>query len=171
MKKALLFIVSVLALSSFYACGTGPGEQPSDPGQALTAFEAAWEARNTDILSDCLAPEFIYVLPPEDWDDYSIPPDGIIDSALTRDLYMEYAGIVFYQADSISLVLYGDGQEIWPGDSTGESVIMTRQFQLDISYPDSLDSSSGEWDFIVRPEGEGWIIRLMELRHDSRRQS
>jgi hypothetical protein len=151
------------ALFLLSACGMGPGEQSADPEEVLADFEAAWESRNIDSLSACLAPDFLYELPFELWADYSIPPDGVIDTCLVRELYMDYAGITFYLADSISLALLGSGHQEWPGDSTGESVIMARQFDLEVSYPDSISEAPGTWDFIARPEGDGWIIsRIIE---------
>jgi hypothetical protein len=161
MRTGRAMIISALFLLS--GCGTGPGEQSADPEDVLADFEAAWEGRSIDSLSACLASDFVYELPPELWDDYSIPPDGVIDSCLVRELYLDFAGITFYLADSISLTLLGNGHQVWPGDSTGESMILTRQFVLDVSYPDSISETSGTWDFIAMPEGDGWIIsRIIE---------
>ncbi len=161
----MLRMLILVICCGMFACGTNPEEQPSDPEQILTDFETAWDNQDLAGLDACLSSDFFYELPSTEWSDYD--GDGIIDTGFGEELYLQFADGTFDSADSVSLTLYGDGYEAWPGDSTGESVIMPRQFHLDVFYPDSTDESSGEWDFIVRPEGEGWIIWLMELRFDS----
>lgn len=172
-KKTRMLLIAVSATSLIvsgcwnpFSPETGTGEEfqyynPVDSAwKALENLEYAYISRDIDHYLDCFRDDFEFHLLQVDWDDYD--GDGIIDEYWGLDLEEEFHEIMFNNVNSIELTLSGTQQAPWTGDSTGQSLQLTRTFDLKV-YTNEAQSqgyrASGDALFICRQDSTGeWYI-------------
>ncbi len=162
-KKVLL--VGSLAIAAIMASGCwnpfspdtqGPSESldyyyPVDSAwKAVKNLEYAYVARSIDHYMDCFRDDFEFHLLEVDWDDYN--GDGIIDEYWGIDLEEAFTETMFDRVNSIELSLSGDSQQPWSGDSTGQSLMLTRTFDLKVYADPQGYRASGTALFICRQD-------------------
>lgn len=131
MKKTLLIISGALLLAS---CDPGTGiitpvlpHNPVDEGwKAVENYEYSFNTKDLTLLEETLDPSFLYELPESEWDDYN--GDGIIDTFLTKELYLQTISALFSSYEVVELNLNGDSEFTWAGDSTGSTLILFRDY-------------------------------------------
>jgi len=156
----------------FASCGDTTGISlpvlPHNPvnecWKALENFEYSYNTLDIPLLTATLDQEFQWVLAEKDWDDYN--GDGIIDSSFTRDMYLSFSSDLFADAETVELTLDGSGEEVWSGDTTGQTVVCVRSFTLKVEYPGKARTISyGEWSILVRPDStDDWnLFRVTDI--------
>jgi hypothetical protein len=128
--------------------------------KVLENLEYAYIARDIDHYLDCFRDDFEFHLLEVDWDDYD--GDGLIDEYWGLDLEEAFHEVMFSNVSSIELTLSGTSQSPWTGDSTGQSLQLTRTFDLKVytsEDPPEGYRASGDALFICRPDSTGeWYI-------------
>lgn len=163
-KKALIILLLALFCVSITSCVQSPVEiQKSPPDSAWKVIEnltLAYQIKNVELFSDCLHDEFEFFLLPEDSVDYN--GDGIADSSWGRSIEIELTENMFNSpnAEIIDLILEGNMESVWYGDSTGTTLMLVRSFWLKIYYwdPDQGPtgySAEGIAVFLCKPDSTG----------------
>jgi hypothetical protein len=169
--KALLLTIpaTLLAISGCwnpFSPDTIPGEEnqyysPVDSAyKALKNLQYAYVSMDIGHYLDCFRDDFEFHLLQVDWDDYN--GDGIIDEYWGLDLEEQFHEAMFSNLFAIELNLSGTSESPWTGDSTGQSLQLTRTFDLKV-YTDEAQSqgfrASGDALFICRKDSTGeWYI-------------
>lgn len=174
MKKTGITVIALgLSLSLALSGCWNPFSPESTPGESfqyynpcdsaykvLKNLEYAYVSRDIDHYLDCFRDDFEFHLLEIDWDDYN--GDGIIDEYWGLDLEEAFHEVMFGNVSSIELTLSGTSQSPWTGDSTGQSLQLTRTFDLKVytsEDPPEGYRASGEALFICRPDSTGeWYI-------------
>ncbi|OPL20031.1 MAG: hypothetical protein AVO35_00810 [Candidatus Aegiribacteria sp. MLS_C] len=172
-KSGLTTLLISLSLSMvLMACWNpfSPESKPSESEQYYSPCDSAWKvlknlqyayvSRDIGHYLDCFRDDFEFHLLEIDWDDYD--GDGIIDEYWGLDLEEAFHEVMFNNVSTIELTLSGDSQSPWTGDSTGQSLQLTRTFDLKVYTSDDPPEgfrASGEALFICRPDSTGeWYI-------------
>lgn len=180
-----LKIASAAVLLAFLACliagCSNPDEvtdwdpdyfySPADSAwKVIHNFQLAYQTKNLDKYMSCLDEEFEFVLLEVDWGFYG--PDSIYYESWGIDVEEEFTTNMFNspKAEIIDLVIDGDTETCWYGDSTGSTLQLVRAFQLDIYYYDEENvlqgwSAQGDAIFLCKPDacGEYKIWRWTDL--------
>lgn len=139
-------------------CGSGPQETAIEPWEVLLVdLCKAWETEDLSLMESLFREDFQHHLLEVDWDDYN--GDGIIDSLWGLDCELEFAGVIFASADSISFLISGGSACPWSGDSTGATMALNRLIDLKIYSAQGNTQESMETLFLCRPDDQGvWYI-------------
>ena len=90
-------------------------------------YEYSFNVKDITLLEETLDPTFLYELPESEWDDYN--GDGIIDTVLTKELYLQWISVLFSSYEVVELNLNGDSEYVWAGDPSGETLQLLRAYQ------------------------------------------
>lgn len=128
MGRTLLIISAVFLMTS---CDSSTGVITSDPvdqgWKAVDNYEYSFNTKDLALLEETLDPTFEFWLSEEEWDDYN--GDGIVDTVLTKEMYLQFVSSLFNTYEMIELNLDGDNEDVWYGDTTGETLQLVRSFQ------------------------------------------
>lgn len=128
MGRTLLIINAVFLMTS---CDSSTGvitPDPVDEGwKAVENYEHSFNTKDLALLEETLDPTFEFWLPEEEWDDYN--GDGIVDTVLTKEMYLQFVSSLFDTYELVELYLEGDNEDVWYGDTTGETLQLARSFQ------------------------------------------
>lgn len=108
---------------------------PVDEAYKVVAnLQLAYERKDIDRYMECLDPEFEFLLLETDWKDYT--GNGQIDESWGIDIEEEFTGNMFASdnADVVELVIEGNSEYPWYGDSLGTTLELVRSFDLKVYY-------------------------------------
>ena len=163
-KATTISLISVLVV--LIACssvvdppsGTWPGGyyEPDSDWKVVENLEYAYNAKDLSHYMSCFREDFVFHLSPL----CSQPPDTTWDFDVEQQFHEAMFGFV----DDIDLEFTGNMEYIWSGDSTGQSLVLERDFLLKVYYmiPGSSwegAQASGIALFICRPDSNGnWYV-------------
>lgn len=168
---ALMLVLGIAVVLSATGCWN-PFGTPDDDGQQGPQYyencDSAWKvvenlkysytARDITRYLDCFRDDFEFHLLEVDWADYSNPPDGIVDTFWGLDLEEQYTDMMFSVVTSIELTMWGGTEYPWSGDPTGETIVVSRQFDLKV-YTDESGTqgyrATGNAEFWCKPDSTG----------------
>lgn len=138
-RQMVRYTVTGVFLLLFRSCDSSTGivppvlpHSPVNQGwKAVENLEFAFNQRNSELLYETLDPAFLFLLPEEEWDDYN--GDGIMDSTLTREVFMSAALSLFQKYGSVELEYTGSSEIPWAGDSTGATMMYPRLYFMEVS--------------------------------------
>ncbi len=165
-----LFMAGIAGCGSD-ATGISPPVLPHEPvdaaWKAVENLEYAYNMQDIDLVEATLDADFMHHLDEEYWDDYD--GDGIIDTYWGPDLEVVFTEYLFDTADVVEMILTGEDEWPWAGDSTGQSLELPRIFQLKVYYdiggPYEGSQLSGTAIFICRPDpDDDWRIWQLFLQ-------
>jgi len=126
--------------------------------KVIANLQYAYLSRDLDKYMACFRDDFEFHLLATDWADYSIPPDGVVDTYWGLDLEEQFHEAMFSAVNSIELTLWGGYDHPWTGDPTGITREMTRSFTLKV-YTDGSGihgyQATGSAKFVIRPDSTG----------------
>ena len=170
MNKTLLVISGAFLMAS---CDSGTEiitpvlpHSPVDEGwKAVENLEYAFNMKDLDLLDETLDQDFGLALQEEDWDDYD--GDGIIDSSLNEEYFLQTVSCMFNGYEVIELILSGSGEIIWPGDPTGETLQYQRSYSMKaynwVGGQQEGWSRLGETSFLCKADETGiWHVTGIE---------
>ena len=131
-----------------------PWDTLDNAWKVIENLEYAYNNMDIDLYMNCFRDDFEFWPPPEGW----IPPD----TCWGHNFELLCHQGIFSTATTIELILDGDSQSPWTGDSTGMSYQLSRIFSLKV-YLDEAQTqgfcASGSALFICRPDSTGeWYI-------------
>ncbi|HPR22879.1 MAG TPA: hypothetical protein P5207_00160 [Candidatus Sabulitectum sp.] len=173
MVKYIQILTATLFLL-FPACDDSTGiippvlpHNPVDQGwKAVENLEYAFNQRDSELLDETLDPNFLFLLPEEEWDDYN--GDGIVDTTLTRELFMSSAVNLFQEYGSVELEFSGSSENPWAGDTTGTTMMYVRDYFMEVSQGTQEGwTTTGQTILHCRPDSsETWRVTWIEYSQD-----
>lgn len=168
-----IFIAAVAAIILAAGCGTPSGivtpvlpHDPVDEGwKAVQNFEYSFNTKDLILLEETLDPEFVLYLNEEDWFDYN--GDGILDTVLTEEQYLQSISTLFETYEVIELDLNGEFESPWYGDPSGQTLQLVRSYQKKaynwVGGQQEGFTVQGDYIFLSKPDSTGtWRITGLE---------
>lgn len=168
-NKAIIAVVTVVTVIlagcwNPFAPKTEEGEEdqyfdsPDSVYKVLANFELAWNQQNHYEYMKTLGQTFEFHLLETDWADYD--GDGVEDQSWGRSTEEEFTQSLFANAFCVDLVLNGNEEYPWTGDTTGVFRECPRTFVLKV-YEDAGQQSGfiaqGTARFILAPDSTDGI--------------
>ncbi len=160
----------IMVLSCENSTGIVPPVLPHNPvdqgWKAVENLEYAFNQRDSELLDETLDPDFLFLLPEEEWDDYN--GDGVIDTTLTRELFMSSAVNLFQEYGSVVLEYSGSSETPWAGDSTGTTMMYVRNYFMEVSQGTQEGwTSTGQTIIRCKPDSsDTWRVTWIEYSQD-----
>jgi hypothetical protein len=123
--------------------------------KVLANLELAYVSKDLEKYLSCFRSDFEFHLLETDWADYSVPPDGTIDTFWGLDREEYFTTIMFDSLDTIDLSLTGTVDEWWSGSEDSTYRYLLRQFVLTVYNGDEGFIAQGDAEFICRPDSTG----------------
>lgn len=117
-------------------------DSPDSVYKVLANFELAWNQQNHDRYMETLDQTFEFHLLETDWADYD--GDGVEDQSWGISIEEQFTQALFENAFNVELVLNGNEEYPWTGDTTGVFRECPRTFVLKV---------------YTNPEQQGWIAQ------------
>lgn len=141
-----------------------PWEDPDSAWKVIENLELAYITMDLELYMSCFREDFEFT-----YFDFTLPEPWTISWGY--DTEEEKHQNMFTSVPDIDLVLTGDFQSPWTGDSTGASLQLTRTFDLKL-YDDSTQTSgiraTGQALFICRQDSAGiWYVWLWYDQSDT----
>jgi hypothetical protein len=165
---ALLLVAGAALVMCAAGCWNpfAPDTKPPEGPQYFEDCDSAWKvvenlkfsytARDITRYLDCFRDDFEFHLLEVDYDDYD--GDGEEDTYWGLDLEEQFTTMMFDLVTSIELTMWGGAEYPWSGDPTGETIVVTRQFDLKV-YTDGSGTqgyrATGNVDFWCKPDSTG----------------
>lgn len=173
-KRPILYFLAAAMVSVFLstACVTGP-DNDEEAGAPWSPVDSAWKVvdnlkyaynnMDLDLYMSCFRDDFEFHLLEYmwggGWGDYSACS---CSTWWGYDLEQEFHEGMFSQAYGIDLSMSGTSQYPWSGDSTGESLLLSRTFDLKVYIDETLQNgyrASGDALFVCRQDADGeWYV-------------
>lgn len=165
-KYAITAVFFIMFLSCDSSTGIVPPVLPHSPvnqgWKAVENLEFAFNQRNSELLDETLDPSFLFFLPEEEWGDYN--GDGIIDTTLTREMFISAAVSLFQRYGSVELEYTGSSETPWAGDSTGATMMYPRVYFMEVSQGTQEGwTRNGVTTIRCRPDSSGtWQVTWID---------